>query len=672
MKIRELIISTLFALILAITLCIVINGPENFNFNQILETRTPDLIPTSEEPLIQSTEQSTSPPNSLSSVSGAETYIGRMRGMDLADVLLLYDSTRETIFDINFCKIAEYYGLVCKRIALNTTILTDELLRDEDGNYLNLIGMSTGTFLTYPAPLNNDELVILRSAIERGGVHLLLSKIHGVIDSNLLVTITDGIVQGFSRPQDTKKDWIISSELPQITREFTGVVISSESEEAQQDFAVLYNQTSRAKPVILSTDDEGNFYPIFIQLALGDGSILIDAGDDGWSLEEVPLWELYYQMDSEDRGFTQIIPLMLSIRYAFGEETWHTDHKFANLTMDGSTLLESVGNLNYSDLFLEMKTHDFHTAIAMPPVEWNKSRSEVIDLFRENPQYYSIVQYGNNGDEYEFYKYEVTEDEEEEGTQFPETTFIDQEADILEGLSRMTELMMTTGISCDRVMVFPGGISPEPTLVLLKKYNFLATVNEEDVPLDAIRPSDWDYGMYPANLHYGNFATLTRRPPGTFQPFEPMFQPFIFNLFIGKPALFYSHPFYGGIFHEGIDAFSPLADQINQLTGEVEWQSLGYILQHLYLKKINDDGSIDIKMYTNHLILTNDDPKDLTYHISKEENANVPISRLTLNGQIFPYTIEGNVLTIDAVVPGNSTVEIRITYDHSTHISIPQ
>jgi hypothetical protein len=238
----------------------------------------------------------------------------------------------------------------------------------------------------------------------------------------------------------------------------------------------------------------------------------------------------------------------------------------------------------------------------------------------------------------------------------------DQEADILQGLSRMMEHRINTGLTFDKVMVFPWGISPENTLVLLKKYNFLATVNIEDIPLDATRPSDWDYGMYQANMDYGNFPTLIRRHPGTYLPFTPQIQPFIFDLFIDKPALFSSHMYEGGLFDTGLDAFSPVADQINQLPGEIEWKSLGYIMKHLYLEKRNDDGSVDVKMYTNNLILSNGTDDDKNYHISKEEDLNVPIKSLSINGFDFPYRIAEGFLDIDVILPANSTIEILISY----------
>jgi hypothetical protein len=198
--------------------------------------------------------------------------------------------------------------------------------------------------------------------------------------------------------------------------------------------------------------------------------------------------------------------------------------------------------------------------------------------------------------------------------------------------------------------------------MLLKKYNYLATVNAQDVPLDASRPLDWDYDMYPAIMNYDDFAVITRRAPGTNAPFQANVQPFIFDLFIGKAALFYSHAYAGELFDQGNEAFDPVAEKINQLPGGVEWRSLGDILKRLHLEKTNPDGSVDVQMYTNDLMLTNEYGAERTYHIFKPETLNVPISRLTVNGYDFPYHVEAGWLTLDARLPAQATIEILIQY----------
>jgi hypothetical protein len=661
LKIREFLFSLAWALILAVGIAAALNNLGDFRLENLIES-TSIPIPTDTDKMINPTGLSGQEQDTSTFLSTFVPEVGSARGVDMEDVLLLYNSNRLTNFDVNFCKIAEYYGLLCKRIDLNETVLIDDLLHDGQGNNFKLVGISANTFLSYPVLLDEQELNVLRSGIEIDGANLLISKLSLGLHPGSLITLTDGAIQGATKPLDSHRDWIVSSLAPEITREFTGQVINSRSEEPQSDFEIIMNEF--VIPLISSTDDEGRTYPIFASMQIGKGSIFIDAGDDGESLDSTPLRALYYDINDWNRGFTQVVPLMFAIRYVFGEEAWHNDHNYANLTIDDPALVEPWNNLSYTQLLLEMELHNFHTTIAMHPLNWTESKPEVIDLFRRYPNYYSLVQHGNNGDGYEFYKYTVSEDDEYEGQELLERPLADQEADIIEGLSRMTKHRMQTGIPFDRLMVFPWGISPEQTLVLLKKYNYLATVNAQDTPLEANRPSDWDYEMYPAIMDYGNFPSLTRRHPGTYGPFQPDLQPFIFDLFIDKPALFYSHAYEGELFSDGIDAFNPVADQMNQLTTGVEWRSLGYILKQLSLEKINDDGSVDVRMYTNNLILTNDSASERIYHISKDETLNVPISNVTVNTHEFPYSVKDGFLMLDILLQGISTAEIKITYEN--------
>jgi hypothetical protein len=116
------------------------------------------------------------------------------------------------------------------------------------------------------------------------------------------------------------------------------------------------------------------------------------------------------------------------------------------------------------------------------------------------------------------------------------------------------------------------------------------------------------------------------------------------------------------LFSSGIGTFNPVANEINSLVGEVEWRSLGYIIRHLYLEKQEDDGSMGIMIYGNHVIITNDTTEEKVYHITKEETLNVPISILTVNGYEFPYRVEEDLLMLDLRLPPSSSGVIEIQY----------
>ena len=92
--------------------------------------------------------------------------VGSPQGEDLTDVLLLYDSSNESVFDSLFCQIAEYYGLLCRKAALDTVEVTAELLQDEQSSYFKLVGISADTLLRSPSqsvrhgPVNPDEAML--------------------------------------------------------------------------------------------------------------------------------------------------------------------------------------------------------------------------------------------------------------------------------------------------------------------------------------------------------------------------------------------------------------------------------------------------------------------------------------------------------------------------------
>jgi hypothetical protein len=579
------------------------------------------------------------------------------KGEDLENVLLLYDSTQVSNFDIVFCKIAEYYGLKCKKIALDTSALTEDLLRDSQGDFYKLIGIGAGTLLADRPLLKNDQIALIKSAVEIGGANLFVGKINTQLDPGVLTLLTDGAIIGVTQPPKAPhKEWLVSASAPEITEMFTGQVISY-TVSPKYEFSLTLSRQQFVTTLITSTN-EAETYPIFVRCQEGSGSIFIDAGENADSLETTQLRDMFGQW-----AFSKIVPLMMTVRYALGDRAWHTGHHYANLTIDDPALVEPFNKLSFVGLLKEMREHNFHTTIAFVPVNWDRSKPELVSLFQANSDKYSLVQHGNNHDGYEFYKYNLAENDPKDDPNFRARPLSEQEADIAEGLQRMVKLSSTFIIPFDQVMVFPYGISPEQTLVSLKKHNYLATVNAEDVPLDATRPPTWDYGMYQANMDYGDFPTLTRRHPGTYEPFRPIVEPFIFDLFIGKPALFYSHAYEKELFADGIDAFNPVADRINSLSNGVEWRSLGYIVKHLYLERINSDGSVDVKMYGNDLIITPGGQGGITYHVIKEEALNVPIQRLTVNGHDFPYRIEESLLKLDLVAPKDgSPIEVVIRY----------
>ena len=569
-------------------------------------------------------------------------------GVDFHDTVLLTTSLQRNC-DVNFQKLCEYYGLRCKVIDLSTTSLTDGLLRDEGGEYLKAVFINGHTFED-PAYSDSNEIEILKKAVEIWGISLFIF-IEEITNSGLsaLEKLTDNGITDVSCLADSSTDYIISDSFPEITREFTGLELSYPAPQTDFAIAVSPSSTGNIDMIVSATDDSFNLYPVFIKYRKGKGSIFISGTGYTKSLKNSQMKELY-----NTQYFSKIVPVMMFLRYSCGDECWHREIDYANLTIDDPFLAEPYGNLEFKGLLASTETHNFHATIAYIPWNYDRSNPEVVKLFIDHPHRYSIAIHGNNHDHYEFYKYD-------------KVPLKEQEKDIIEALNRMEEFRKLTGISYDKIMIFPHGIAPARTLQLLKKYGFVATVNNQDVPLETKRAQSTFYGMEPAIMDYVDFAVLKRDSNEEYRlwSFEKAKRaidvgPYAFGLFIDKPVLTVAHQ---DFFFSGIDAFNSTADAINNLAGEIKWTSLGNILKHLYLEKANDDGSVNVRMYGSNLVLLNKSGSKRIYHIRKKETLNVPISKVTVNGVEADYIVENDTLKVDENVPPRDSMELEIIYN---------
>lgn len=661
---REIVIAFIFSLLLGVGVILAIKGSggislDRFFNNSESSESTPIEMPDAEPSLTLENASPTEAPT-IGSRLPEPTLValdqGPEKGADIEDVLLLYSAEHPLDFDINFCRIAEFLGLICKEIDLDSTTLTDEFLRDSNGDYFRLIGIAGENFLR--KRVNSEERALIRSLLENNGINLVLSDISEYRDPAALVEFTKGAVTGYADAHDAQRIWFISSKAPEITKELTDQVITTPSTTPQIDLGLVVQDWSNVTSLISSVDEEGVPYHTFIKYSLGEGAFFIDAGEWGKSLDEVPFRDMFFTT----HNFSKITPLLMTMKYVMGDEAWHRDQNYVNLTIDSLALSTDSRGMDYQALAENMEAYDFHTTIGFIPKYWKTSELDVVNVIRTNPERFSLVQVGNNADGYEFYKYSLSEEDDPDSLYYLARPLADQEADILESLVRLEGLKLRTGIQVDRIMIFPQNISPEYTLVLLKKYNYLASVNNKHVPLDRELPAYWDYGMYPAFMDYGSFPISDRWHPGTYDPFEPAIETFLLDLFVDKPALFLSRS--DLLFSSGMDAFNPVADLMNEVEGGVEWLSLGDIFRRLHLERVNDDGSVDVWIYANHAIYTNDAEEEMTYHLYKEETQNVPISLLTVNGRESPYRFDGDFLVMDLRIPPGETVEVLIHYEN--------
>jgi hypothetical protein len=349
------------------------------------------------------------------------------------------------------------------------------------------------------------------------------------------------------------------------------------------------------------------------------------------------------------KAFSSSAPFILFLSYAAREYAWHLDGHYANLTIDDPWLTQPYGNLDYPSLLVEMEKHNFHTTIAFIPWNFDRSEPDIANLFRAHPERFSVTIHGNDHKHREFGSYDAN-------------PLLGQIGDIKQGVARMEQFRLLTGINYDRVMVFPHGVAPEATFAALRNYNFLGTANYSNVPLDAAFPTDPAFLLRPYTVAYANFLSFSRySASGKVPRLEVAIQSFL-----GNPLLFSGHE---NLFHKGIDAFNAFADCVNTVQPDTRWTSLGEIARHSHLLRHRIDGGIDVRMFSNEMDLRNPTAGEVEFHIQREEILSSALIALTIDGAPATFEHSMNLLTLRLVIPPNQVRKIRITYQNDMNTS---
>ena len=383
-------------------------------------------------------------------------------------------------------------------------------------------------------------------------------------------------------------------------------------------------------------------YPVLVRTEVGGRNVMFGAKTRAFDIPATP--DPYRQQ----AAFASLAPSMLFLHYAGGEHVWHSPGDYANFTIDDLWLREPYGHVNYEQLLREAELHNFHATMAFIPWNFDRSQPKMTSLFREHPNRLSICIHGNNHVHQEFGPLESH-------------PLKKQSEDMKQGLARMEKFSALTQIPYDAVMVFPHSIAPEATFSELKRNHYLATVNSLNVPSDAAAPSEPEFALRTATLHFGNFPSLRRYSAETDIPQAQL----AIDAFLGNPMLFYAHE---SFFAPGIGAFNKTADLVNKLQAATQWRSLGYIVRHLYLERLRDDGSYDVRSFSSTIEIVNRHKGEATFLVEKEEDFSQPVTVL-VDGRPFAYERSGSQLRLRLCIQEGRAKEVAIRYDNDLSLA---
>lgn len=561
-------------------------------------------------------------------VLSAESYAGQ--------ILVLRATTSAPEPQQSLALAASFYGLTLQTVTITSDSspisIETSILRAQKEN-------STVAWAVQAEALPLiDEKQILKTAKD---LPILLFGITPTTDIHALSAWTGGSITNIASLESSTPHTYVIGRIPTVTAQLSGAEINFRAGSGCSfDFAGS-GDTDR-----LASMKEGQ-HERAVALRFNTGKNRIFASCELLSSNEK---EASWGPAEILNAFPSIAADLMFVRYSAGERGWHAAAHYANFTIDDAWLHQPYGYLDYQGLLAEMERHNFHTTIAFIP--WNFDRSEpgVVSLIRQHADRYSICVHGDNHDHKEFTT--------EQGKPLAVQVFALKQA-----LARMDRFQALTGIPYDKVMVFPHSIGGEGVLAGLKEYNYLATTNSTNVPMDRPSPDGLSFALRPVTMSYGNFPSLTRYSA------EVSVSPSLIAVaaFLENPLLFYGHH---GMFAQGIGAFDGVADEVNTISPGIQWRSLGEIARHLYLVKLRDDGNYDLRAFTSTFVVENISGSDRTYYIQKQENGQPAIRELEVDGRPYPHSIQGQQLTMELSVPAGQARTVAIQYANDS-ISAP-
>jgi hypothetical protein len=550
-----------------------------------------------------------------------------------ADVVFIRSTEDSSALQEQLELATNFYGLNLRIIvagpANDHVALYDAIEREE----------TVGVVIAENALADVNKNTLLQTLLRRrkGNVPVLILGVAADVDPVLLRTWSGGAAYGCKHLESSLRPQYVFGRVDGLTWQLANL----ETPLSIKDGCYLVLDENSAIQRISSIRFDHQISPVFIETTVQQQKIFIASA--------VSLDQRLADGEGVVGAFLRNAPAMVFIRYCAGERGWHFLDHYANLTIDDPWLRQPYGYVDYKGLLQQMEKHDFHTTIAFIPWNFDRSQPEVVSLFRNHPERFSIAIHGDNHDHKEF-------------TDYRSKPLADQIATLKQSVARMERFRALTGIPYDKVMIFPHSIAPERTLEVLKTYNYLATINSVNVPEGAVRPSVPSFALRPFTLSFADFPSISRYSVAAPIPKDLI----AINEFLGNPLLFYAH---SDFFVRGIDAFDAMADEVNKLEPDTEWRSLGDIVRHLYLVKQRDDSNHDVLAFSSSICLDNVSGRDSIFHARKQETGSQIIESVVVDGQHQPYRLQNGYLDFTVSIPKGDTRCVAIQYENDLELA---
>ena len=302
--------------------------------------------------------------------------------------------------------------------------------------------------------------------------------------------------------------------------------------------------------------------------------------------------------------FTRFVPYAMALRHIFGNQCWRPAQSYANVLVDDPLLRPNYGFLNFERLLQQMEEHNFKTTIAFIPYNFRRSSKRIVRLFQQNANRISLCFHGND----------------HTGAEFAATNPALLNAMLWTAQKRMAVHGKSTGLPCDRIMVFPQGRFSVDAMAALGFHNFDAAVNTVPRPYGQSDRLTLRELSEPAVLRYSGFPLFLRK-----SSMDTKDSDIAFKLFFGIPILIVEHH---NIFADP-QRLIEAVQRINRAAPGIHWSSAGDAVRGSILQKRVCPDLVHLKAYARSIHVENSGSRQ-----NVSNRMGLPASKSSLDG---PY-----------------------------------
>lgn len=328
----------------------------------------------------------------------------------------------------------------------------------------------------------------------------------------------------------------------------------------------LFFQSVRKQQVFLTV---GEFEPLIISdgfpILLRRGNLFVSTVDTVANIDEsVPK-----ECDAYRTFFDSLIPFVLFIKWAFGNQCWHLSHYHACITIDDPLLQPNYGFIQF-DTFLDwLNRNELAATFAFIPWNYKRSNQKIANMFRDNAHCLSICVHGCDHTGNEF------------GT--TDTTYL--KALSQTAIERMQVHQQRYNLAYDPIMIFPQGRFSNISLNILARSGYIAAVNS------SLFPADYTDAFSLRDMLSSSFSHPNQVP--LYQRHYPVhIFDFACDLLFEKPLIITQHH---NDFAEGFESLERFAKQLKQIKPQLEWVPLGKLIEHCNWERTGADQQQFVK-----------------------------------------------------------------------------